>query len=58
MARMLELVLDEEVVTDLSVLHHVFLVQVFFLRLWLLTEEATATVLAEKPASTAVCISE
>ena len=58
MARMLELVLDEEVVTDLSVLHHVFLVQVFLLRLWLLTKEATAAVLAEKPASTAVCISE
>ena len=54
MARMLELVLDEEVVADLSILHHVFLVQVFLFRLWLLTKEPTAAILAEKSASTAV----
>ena len=58
MARMLELVLDKEVVADLSILHHVFLVQVFLFRLWLLTKESTATILAEKSASTAVCISK
>ena len=58
MARMLELVLDKEIVTDLGILHHVFFIQVFFLRLRLLTEETTTAILAEKSAATAVLITK